>query len=194
LAGCARRDGHRGARGGAFSPRGLRKIPAPSHAARRIAARGARAGFRRPARPATRTRLIHPSRNTRRHRGTRDPMPPLAPRRFHEFLRATVEPSAARGHNGPMHDGDIDRIAVWLVERGLAGTSEADLLHGFCARCWEAGLHLSRAVAFIDTLHPVYEGRAFRWRNDGVAEDTVVEYGSTDEGEAAASWQRSPLY
>jgi len=93
-----------------------------------------------------------------------------------------------------MHDGDIDRIAVWLVERGLAGASEADLLHGFCARCCNAGLHLSRAVAFIDTLHPVYEGRAFRWRNDGVAEDTVVEYGSTDEGEAAASWQRSPLY
>lgn len=93
-----------------------------------------------------------------------------------------------------MHDGDLEGIAVWLVERGLAGTSEADLLHGFCARCCDAGLRLSRAVAFIDTLHPIYEGRAFRWRNDGVPEDAIVEYGSTDEGEAAAAWQQSPLY
>ena len=49
-------------------------------------------------------------------------------------------------------------------------------------------------MAFIDTLHPIYEGRAFRWRNDGVPEDVIVEYGSTDEGEAAAAWQQSPLY
>ena len=46
----------------------------------------------------------------------------------------------------------------------------------------------------IDTLHPVYEGRAFRWRNDGVEESAVVEYGRTNTGEAAANWQRSPFY
>jgi adenylate cyclase len=93
-----------------------------------------------------------------------------------------------------VRDADVDRIAAWLIERGLAGGSEAELLHGFCARCCEAGLQLSRAAAIIDTLHPIYEGRAFRWRNDGVPEDVVVEYGSTDEGEAAATWQQSPLY
>jgi hypothetical protein len=42
-----------------------------------------------------------------------------------EPLPDTIEPSGARGHNGSMHDGDLERIAVWLVERGLAGTSEA---------------------------------------------------------------------
>ena len=52
------------------------------------------------------------------------------------------------------------------------GASEPDLLHGFCLRCREAGLDLSRALTIIDTLHPVYEGRVFRWRNDGVAEDS----------------------
>jgi adenylate cyclase len=49
-------------------------------------------------------------------------------------------------------------------------------------------------MAIIDTLHPVYEGRAFRWRNDGIEEEAVVEYGSSDEGEAAANWQSSPFY
>ena len=93
-----------------------------------------------------------------------------------------------------MHQHDIDEIGTWVIGRGLAGASEKKLLDEFCERCWRAGTELSRAVVLIDTLHPIYEGRAFRWRNDGVAEDTVVEYGSTDEGEAAASWQRSPLY
>ena len=93
-----------------------------------------------------------------------------------------------------MQERDIKAISAWLVERGLAGASEAEMLHGFCRRCGEAGLDLSRAITVIDTLHPVYEGRAFRWRNDGVAEDIVVEYGRTTEGEAADSWQQTVFY
>jgi hypothetical protein len=27
---------------------------------------------------------------------------------------------------------------------------------------------LSRALSFIDTLHPVHEGRIYRWRDDSV--------------------------
>ncbi|HJW45235.1 MAG TPA: adenylate/guanylate cyclase domain-containing protein [Lysobacter sp.] len=93
-----------------------------------------------------------------------------------------------------MNENDVERIAAWLVERGLAGASETELQHGFCERCCQAGLPLSRTLALIDTLHPVYEGRAFRWRNDGVEESAVVEYGSSSTGEAAASWQRSPFH
>ena len=93
-----------------------------------------------------------------------------------------------------MHERDIDAIAAWLVAQGLAGASEPDLMQGFCERCRDAGLDLSRALAIIDTLHPVYEGRAFRWRNDGVAENAVVEYGRSTEGEAAVTWQQSPFY
>lgn len=90
-----------------------------------------------------------------------------------------------------MKDADIEAIRAWLVDRGLAGSTELDLLHGFCERCSAAGLPLSRGLAVIDTLHPVYEGRAFRWRNDGVTENSMVEYGRSTTGEAAASWQQS---
>lgn len=93
-----------------------------------------------------------------------------------------------------MKDSDIDAIAAWLVERGLAGASETELLHGTCERCCEAGLDLSRAQAVIDTLHPVYEGRAFRWRRDKPEQEAVIEYGSSEEGEVAANWQQSPFY
>jgi adenylate cyclase len=85
-------------------------------------------------------------------------------------------------------------ITTWLVERGLAGAAETELLDGFCERCRAAGLDLSRGLIIIDTLHPTYEGRAFRWRSDDVSESPVVEYGRTTEGEAAANWQRSPFY
>jgi adenylate cyclase len=93
-----------------------------------------------------------------------------------------------------MHPSDIDAISAWLAERGLAGAQETELLSEFCQRCCAAGLPVARALTFIDTLHPVYEGRAFRWRDDGVAENAFVEYGRTDAGEAAESWRRTPFF
>lgn len=94
----------------------------------------------------------------------------------------------------PISPGAIDAIAAWLVASGLSGATEPDLLHAFCARCGEAGLPLSRALAIVDTLHPVYEGRAFRWRGDGMVEPAVVEYGRTTEGAAAAAWQQTVFH
>lgn len=93
-----------------------------------------------------------------------------------------------------MTDAERESIAAWLVKRGLAGATETELLHGFCDRCTGAGLPLSRGAAIIDTLHPIYEGRVFRWRNDGVEESASIEYGRTTEGEAAANWRRSTFY
>jgi adenylate cyclase len=92
-----------------------------------------------------------------------------------------------------MNEADVDAVAAWVVESGLAGISEPDLLRGFCERCRAMGLGLSRALTIIDTLHPIYEGRAFRWRSDDVAEEAMLEYGRT-EGEAVAGWQRSVFY
>ena len=94
-----------------------------------------------------------------------------------------------------MNDPDIDAIAGWLIDRGLAGEHETELLNGFCGRCCATGLSLSRAVTIIDTLHPIYEGRAYRWRNDGIEEEAIVEYGRTNQGgEAAANWQSSVFH
>jgi adenylate cyclase len=93
-----------------------------------------------------------------------------------------------------MAEQAVTEITAWLVERGLAGAAETELLDGFCERCRAAGMNLSRGLIIIDTLHPTYEGRAFRWRSDGLNESPVVEYGRTTEGEAAANWQRSPFY
>lgn len=87
-----------------------------------------------------------------------------------------------------------EAIGAWVVAQGLAGATEKTLLDGFCERCRAAGIELSRAVAIIDTLHPIYEGRAFRWRNDGIDEESIIEYRSTSTGEAADNWRRSAFY
>ncbi len=93
-----------------------------------------------------------------------------------------------------MDAAQVSSIARWVTQAGLSGMAEPDLLHGFCSRLVEAGLPLTRGNMVIDTLHPVYEGRAFRWRCDPAEIDPVISYGRTNEGEAAANWQRSTYY
>jgi adenylate cyclase len=86
-------------------------------------------------------------------------------------------------------------LARWTTEAGLAGKSETTILDGFCQRAVAAGLPVARAMVIIDTLHPVHEGRVFRWRREGDEGHTeAIEYGPTDEGEAAESWRRSPFF
>ena len=82
----------------------------------------------------------------------------------------------------------------WVTSQGLTGLPETDLLRGFCERCCAEGLALSRGLVVIDTLHPIYEGRAFRWSDVPTNESEVVEYGSTAEGNAAENWRRSVFF
>jgi adenylate cyclase len=80
----------------------------------------------------------------------------------------------------------------WLVSQGLTGLPENDLLRGFCERSCAAGLDLSRSMVFIDTLHPIFEGRGFRWNDFETNEADSFEYGPT--GESDDGWRRSIFY
>ena len=103
-----------------------------------------------------------------------------------------------------MNDSFFAEHSVWLRQAGLAGTAETDIVNGFCDRCVAAGLPIARAHVFIDTLHPVHEGRLFR--GDHRHELALMEYGRTSaEGlsasgsdtehiAAAQRWQQSPFY
>src|SRR5262245_35033148 len=82
----------------------------------------------------------------------------------------------------------------WLVGQGLTGLPEPDLIRGFCERCRDGGLPLSRGLVFIDTLHPIYEGRGFRWTDRETNESDTFEYGSSSEGAAAKNWRRSAFH
>lgn len=93
-----------------------------------------------------------------------------------------------------MDDAQLDAVAAWLIEAGLSGTAETEILTGLCGRLSDLGVPLARAVVIVDTLHPIHEGRLFTWsRARGTAEAT--EYGRTDEGENTAErWRQSVFY
>jgi adenylate cyclase len=82
----------------------------------------------------------------------------------------------------------------WLVGQGLTGLPENELIRGFCERCRAGGLDLSRVLVFIDTLHPIYEGRGFRWNDVETNEADSFEYGSSNQGEASRNWRRSVFH
>src|SRR5260221_14650993 len=86
------------------------------------------------------------------------------------------------------------KLMSWLVGEGLTGLAEHDLIRGFCERCRAGGLELSRGLVFIDTLHPIFEGRGVRWNDTETNESDSFEYGSTSEGAAEQNWRRSTWY
>ena len=93
-----------------------------------------------------------------------------------------------------MNPSSLSELTRWVTEAGLAGKSETTILEGFCRRAVAGGLPIARAGIIIDTLHPIHEGRVFRWRSDDSGEPELLEYGPTNEGEVAASWQASPFF
>ena len=104
-----------------------------------------------------------------------------------------------------MNEGFFAELSAWLTQAGLAGTPESDIVSGFCDRCVAAGFPLGGGLLFIDTLHPVYEGRIYRW-GFGPSESPVKDYGRTSPDALAASgsnpqdvrvaelWRRSAHY
>ncbi|MBV9970445.1 MAG: adenylate/guanylate cyclase domain-containing protein [Xanthobacteraceae bacterium] len=104
-----------------------------------------------------------------------------------------------------MNEAFFTELCTWLTQAGLAGVSESEILSGLCERCVSSGIPLARTQVFVDTLHPVHEGRLFRW-GFGPDQAPVVEYGRTNLElltaagadsatiESAARWQRSPFY
>ena len=82
----------------------------------------------------------------------------------------------------------------WLVGQGLTGLPENELIRGFCERCRAGGLDLSRGLVFIDTLHPIYEGRGFRWSDIETNEADTFEYKSSADGDASKNWRRSVFH
>jgi len=89
-----------------------------------------------------------------------------------------------------MNPAHSTQLAKWLAEAGLAGKSESAVLDGFCRKAGALGIPVERAGLVIDTLHPIHEGRVFRWRHG----PEMVEYGPSDEGEMAETWRRSVFF
>ena len=123
--------------------------------------------------------------------GRRDARPPLGGETPGLRERRLADPR--RGFIiGRMTDDEIVALAGWIAQAGLAGASETRLMQGFCERAAAAGLPLARGIAFIDTLHPLHEGRSFRWERDK-PDVTFTDYGrSTRRAKPPSAGGRAP--
>jgi adenylate cyclase len=104
-----------------------------------------------------------------------------------------------------MNEALFADLSAWVTQAGLSGVSETDIVSGFCERCVAAEFPLARTTVLIDTLHPVHEGRLFRW-GYGPTESPLLEYGRTspdglaatgfnpNDVQAAERWRHSPFY
>lgn len=93
-----------------------------------------------------------------------------------------------------MDTRDCNEIAAWLAEAGLLGIrDEASLTQAFCERCVECGLPLGKVFVMIDTLHPMYEARAFFWDEDPESPFREEEHVRSRDPEGAVQWSRSPF-
>ena len=93
-----------------------------------------------------------------------------------------------------MNQSALDAVAAWVTKAGLVGCGESQLVAGFCSRIVASGVPLARAMIILDTLHPIYEGRVFRWRADQPEIAEALDYGRTNQGEALENWRRSPFF
>ena len=84
-----------------------------------------------------------------------------------------------------------DDIAAWLVRAGLQNTGMDALIGGLARRLIDHGFPVSRMVAGIFTLHPVYGAFGYRWT---VGDDHIAFQPAATDQLATAEFQDSPLF
>ena len=78
-----------------------------------------------------------------------------------------------------------------VIDQGLAGAGEEELLRDLCERLLETGVPVHRAVLGFDTLHPVVEGRVTTWsRSTGETRRSDYMRAETNEDD----WLQSPFH
>src|SRR3954447_22550501 len=80
---------------------------------------------------------------------------------------------------------DPTDAAAWVIQAGLAGVPELDLLRGFCERAVATGLPIARAQVLVDTLHPIHEG-------DGCSGGKPIGLAKSSNTAARPRTRRSP--
>ena len=81
-------------------------------------------------------------------------------------------------------------LIAWLMEQGLHGAPQQDLLQGYCQRLVDAGVPLWRFHLAQRAFHPKFGGIGFNWtRADGISHEHY-EYRESPREE----WLRSPFF
>ena len=64
-----------------------------------------------------------------------------------------------------VEDPRVDELSTWLVQEGILGHPQIDILEAYCQKLVALGTPLMRAHVTMNALHPVYGGVGFDWLN-----------------------------
>jgi adenylate cyclase len=83
-----------------------------------------------------------------------------------------------------------DDLNVWLVQQGLEGAPQEELLEGYCQRLVGLDLPLMRLHVSQSAFHPKYGGLGFEWQRDAGITREHYEFTETP----LVDWVQSPFY
>jgi adenylate cyclase len=84
----------------------------------------------------------------------------------------------------------MEKVADWLTQAALSGSTLEDIVRGLCDRMAAAGLPIARVHLSFAMLHPLYDALGFTWRP---ASGLTVEGYRHDVGNPDV-FMRSPYY
>lgn len=94
------------------------------------------------------------------------------------------------GQRHAPNDASAEVLNTWLLQRGLEGATQEEVLHGYCSQLVDLGIPLYRLHVAQSAFHPQYGGIGFDWlREEGMSSEEY-SYSETPRAE----WLRSPLY
>jgi adenylate cyclase len=89
---------------------------------------------------------------------------------------------------------EIGNVVDWLVQQGLDGLDETELITAFCHRLGRLGIELEQAAIFIDTLHPVLESQGYFWDVADEASAARRDFSRLDAERNEPQWRASPFF
>lgn len=93
-----------------------------------------------------------------------------------------------------MDPQEIGNVVDWLVQQGLDGLDETELITAFCHRLGQLGIELEQAAIFIDTLHPVLESQGYFWDVKDEASAARRDFSRLDAERNEPQWRASPFF
>lgn len=88
------------------------------------------------------------------------------------------------------HDGLIEEIESWLIDRSLGDPDMEQLFETLCVRLAGIGVPLDRAALTWPTLHPLFQAEQIFWNPADGAK--LLQYSHANQ--ATEGWLRSPFY
>lgn len=90
-----------------------------------------------------------------------------------------------------LSDHEMDEISNWIIESGLRGRPETDIIEGVCQRLNDAGTKVMRVQVGQRVLHPVYAAIGFSWVRGKGAEKS--DWSRDDDANGDDSMATSPF-